>query len=145
EEQPEAPETRPDPTKAVEGKETVLLVEDEEIVRELAASILKTSGFAVLEAEDGAEALARSEQYRGPIHIMVTDVVMPQMSGRGRAARFRRGGTPGLQASSSHRNGNRSNSCSSRRGRASGTAPLQRRPRARSRRGLQGPRSFAPL
>jgi signal transduction histidine kinase/ActR/RegA family two-component response regulator len=64
------------------GSETVLLVEDEEVVRDMATDILRESGYHVLEAKHGNEALILSKQYRGEIHLMLTDVVMPQMSGR---------------------------------------------------------------
>ena len=64
------------------GTETVLLVEDEEMVREMAHEILRMSGYQVLEAKHGNEALTVCAQYDGPIHLMLTDVVMPQMSGR---------------------------------------------------------------
>ena len=61
--------------------ETILLVEDEESVRDLAQEILSGSGYTVLEASNGVEALQLGERYSKPIHLMVTDVVMPQMSG----------------------------------------------------------------
>jgi PAS domain S-box-containing protein len=64
------------------GAETVLLVEDEEVVREMATEILRESGYLVLEAKDPNEALTLAAQYRKEIHVMLTDVVMPQMSGR---------------------------------------------------------------
>jgi PAS domain S-box-containing protein len=64
------------------GTETVLLVEDEEVVREMASEILQESGYHVLEARHGKEAIDLSKQYVGEIHLMLTDVVMPQMSGR---------------------------------------------------------------
>jgi CheY-like chemotaxis protein len=61
---------------------TILLVENEEIVRALIKGILKGSGYTVLEAADGKEALKISHQHRGRIHLLLTDVVMPHMSGR---------------------------------------------------------------
>jgi two-component system, cell cycle sensor histidine kinase and response regulator CckA len=64
------------------GDETILLVEDEDVLRTLLAKFLRLSGYTVLEARNGGEALLICEQHQGTIHIMVTDVVMPQMSGR---------------------------------------------------------------
>ena len=78
-----------EPTKAVaevpvspRGSETVLVVEDEEAVREVNRRILVRGGYAVLEASDGNEALRVAAQHRGPIHLLLTDVVMPGMGGR---------------------------------------------------------------
>jgi CheY-like chemotaxis protein len=68
--------------------ETILLVEDALRVRAVVREILEMSGYHVLEARHGAEALEISERHQGPIHIMVTDVVMPQMSGRELAQRL---------------------------------------------------------
>ena len=67
---------------ALRGKETVLLAEDDENVQRLAKRVLEMQGYAVLEASTGAQALQICEQYRGPIHLILTDVVMPKMSGR---------------------------------------------------------------
>ena len=64
------------------GSETVLLVEDEEMVRALARRILQTHGYNLLEAQDGFQALRLCQEYTGMIHLLVTDVVMPGMSGR---------------------------------------------------------------
>ncbi len=64
------------------GGEIVLLVEDEEMVRQMARQILEMNGYDVLEARHGKEALIVSEQHKGHIDLMVTDVVMPQMGGR---------------------------------------------------------------
>ena len=64
------------------GHETVLVCEDEESVRELAAQMLERCGYTVLLAEDGADALRVAQEHDGPIHALVTDVVMPDMNGR---------------------------------------------------------------
>jgi CheY-like chemotaxis protein len=61
--------------------ETVLLVEDDEGVRKLVKRVLLSRGYAVLEARDGGEGLALSESQQGPIHLLITDVVMPRMGG----------------------------------------------------------------
>ena len=67
---------------AAKGTETVLLVEDEEGVRQLASAILKQHGYRVLEAADAREAIKLVHNERGPIHLLLTDVIMPLMSGR---------------------------------------------------------------
>jgi PAS domain S-box-containing protein len=67
--------------RTVNGTETVLLAEDEEVVRRLTERILLQAGYRVLVATTGAEALALSESHDGPIHLLISDVVMPQMSG----------------------------------------------------------------
>jgi len=64
------------------GSETVLVVEDEMSVRRLTRQFLEENGYRVLEAIEGCEALRISNQHKGPIHLLLTDVVMPQMSGR---------------------------------------------------------------
>ena len=64
------------------GNETVLLVEDEMSLRKLTRHLLEMKGYTVLEAESGIEALKVSAEYVGTIHLLLTDVVMPVMSGR---------------------------------------------------------------
>ena len=63
------------------ARETILLVEDEESVRTMARRILEKNGYLVLEAEHGAEGLNVSEQYSGPIDLVITDAVMPKLNG----------------------------------------------------------------
>jgi CheY-like chemotaxis protein len=64
------------------GSETILLVEDEESVRQLVRETLEAKGYKVLEAERGGTALQVAQEQHGPIHMLITDVVMPGMSGR---------------------------------------------------------------
>ena len=70
------------------GKETVLVVEDEENVRRLVAEVLEGQGYEVLEASGGEEALGMVEKYEGRIDLLLTDVVMPGMSGHELGKRF---------------------------------------------------------
>jgi two-component system, cell cycle sensor histidine kinase and response regulator CckA len=69
-------------TELPRGRETVLLTEDEEAVRRLTKTILESNGYRVLEAASGDEALSLYKQHAGPVDLIVTDVVMPRMSGR---------------------------------------------------------------
>jgi signal transduction histidine kinase len=74
----------PPPAPAVVGRgtETVLLVEDDEQVRGLMATALQASGYTVLEASQGDEAVQLAARHGGPIHLLVTDVVLPGLGGR---------------------------------------------------------------
>jgi PAS domain S-box-containing protein len=69
------------PDTALRGSETVLLVEDEDPVRDVARGILQRYGYIVLEAHDGADALRICERHAGTIDLLLTDIVMPAMSG----------------------------------------------------------------
>ncbi len=64
------------------GSETVLVVEDDGQVRHLARTILERKGYRVLTAENGKEALSVLQRHEGPVHLILTDVVMPGMSGK---------------------------------------------------------------
>ena len=64
------------------GRETVLIVEDDESVRKMAVQVLEKKGYTVLEAKDGNEALLLCKGRKEPIHLILTDVVMPGISGR---------------------------------------------------------------
>ena len=74
-----------EPTKntdgAVHGTETILLAEDEDDLRELVGEFLRKNGYTVLETRNGFEALHVAEHHDGPIHLLMTDVVMPKMGG----------------------------------------------------------------
>jgi CheY-like chemotaxis protein len=64
------------------GDETILVVDDEELVRRAAARMLRGAGYNVLEADSGASAIALAETYQGRIHLVVTDMIMPEMTGQ---------------------------------------------------------------
>jgi signal transduction histidine kinase/CheY-like chemotaxis protein len=71
-----------------QGSETILLVEDEEPVRELVRKVLERNGYRILEARHGEEAITICARHKGEISLLVTDVVMPRMSGREVAERL---------------------------------------------------------
>jgi CheY-like chemotaxis protein len=73
---------KPASASILKGEETILVVEDEKIVRELAVKMLKRMNYNVLYAENGAKALEVAQQYEGVISLLITDVVMPGMNGR---------------------------------------------------------------
>ncbi len=75
---------------ATTGAETILLVEDDDPVREVAVEILSSSGYIVLECADGIEALQTAREYPAPINLLMTDMLMPKMSGREVAEQFMR-------------------------------------------------------
>jgi PAS domain S-box-containing protein len=92
----ESPETVPAPPAEAaapppRGTETLLVVEDEESLRQLIVEILRVGGYRVLEASGGNEALRMAETEGGDIHLLVTDVIMPRMSGRELAERLAKG------------------------------------------------------
>jgi CheY-like chemotaxis protein len=63
------------------GSETILLVEDEESLRDVVRESLQAFGYTLLEARHGGEALLIAESHAGPIHLLLTDVIMPTMNG----------------------------------------------------------------
>jgi len=89
-------EPHPAVASADHGTEVLLLVEDEESIREPAAEILESRGYLVLPARDGAEALAVARAHAGAIDLMITDVVMPGMNGNQLAEKLR-ASRPGMR------------------------------------------------
>jgi two-component system, cell cycle sensor histidine kinase and response regulator CckA len=75
-------DTEQKPKREYRGSETILVAEDDASVRELSCLILRDRGYTVLSASNGKEALAVAREYSSQIHLVVTDVVMPGMSGR---------------------------------------------------------------
>ncbi len=77
-----APDEEPAEVQApIKGTESILLVEDEDIFREMVYKVLGKYGYNVLEASNAGEALLICEQYKDPIHLLITDIVMPHLSG----------------------------------------------------------------
>ena len=79
---PRAGEAPPLPAVSGSGSETILVVEDDDVVRNLVVRILAGAGYSVLEARNGAEAIQLCERYEGQIHLLLSDLVMPGMGGR---------------------------------------------------------------
>jgi len=77
------------PDQPLFGYETVLVVEDQPQVRQMTCSILRQFGYQILEASSGEEALRLAEAHAGPLHLLLTDVVMPGMNGMELAARLK--------------------------------------------------------
>lgn len=81
--------TRQRPSVPVEvGRETVLFVEDDDLLRHLTVPELARHGYRLIEAANGEEALKAAVEHTGPIHLLITDVIMPQMGGIELARRF---------------------------------------------------------
>ena len=74
--------------RAAQGNETILLVEDDEVVRKLISEVLNNEGYRLLEAASGVAALSICAQYEERIHLLLTDVIMPEMNGRDLANRL---------------------------------------------------------
>jgi CheY-like chemotaxis protein len=73
---------KPAPPAVSKGTETLLILEDEEVIREMLREYLKRQGYRVLEAENGDDALRIAREHAEPIHLLLTDVVIPGRSGR---------------------------------------------------------------
>jgi PAS domain S-box-containing protein len=81
-EAPQEPPVEPERPATLRGSETVLVVEDQEETRKLTTTILKAYGYHVLEAGDSSEAFRVEESYPDPIHLLLTDVILPKMNGK---------------------------------------------------------------
>lgn len=82
EEEPHDPAVSQTNDSRLGGEETILVVEDEEVVRDLVCQALETLGYQALSAGDPLEAIAICDNHEGPIHLLLSDVVLPQMDGR---------------------------------------------------------------
>lgn len=80
---------RKQPNALPRGTETILVVEDETIIRELAGYILRRQGYVVLEAANGKEALEMTQNHQGQIHLLLTDTIMPKMGGQALIDQFK--------------------------------------------------------
>jgi PAS domain S-box-containing protein len=88
EESEEKPALQPASVRLPSGNETILVVEDEPQLRDLTRQFLETHGYTVLVAEHGAAALEVAKRHPGPIHLLLTDIIMPVMNGRELAQRM---------------------------------------------------------
>ncbi len=79
---PDQPRQPAPPPRTLDGSETILLVEDQDSIRDLVCEVLQRKGYKVLDAKNAGEAILISEQHTGLIHLMLTDMVMPRMGGR---------------------------------------------------------------
>jgi len=82
-----APQHAPSDSIPLRGTETILIAEDSESLREMAVEYLRSIGYTILHAASGREALQRAQDFPGAIHLLLTDVVMPEMSGPELAAK----------------------------------------------------------
>jgi len=85
---PQSPEKELVAAAVAKGTETILVVEDEDEIRDLVTQYLERNGYTVLQATNGQEAQSVAQGYKGPIHLLVTDVVMPHVSGYELAQQF---------------------------------------------------------
>ncbi|HZC80715.1 MAG TPA: response regulator, partial [Nitrospiraceae bacterium] len=85
----EVPKPGAAPAELARGSETVLLVEDDEMVRALSQAILERHGYHVMVARNGQDALRFAQEGSGPIHLLLTDTIMPVMNGPELAKQFR--------------------------------------------------------
>jgi PAS domain S-box-containing protein len=88
--QPSREEAEPVATANAAGTETILVVEDEDQIRDMVSEYLQQSGYTVLHAQNGHDALEIAERYKGLIHLLVTDVVMPRLGGQELAQQLKR-------------------------------------------------------
>ena len=78
------------PTRSSPGSETILLVEDDDVIRKLLRELLRSNGYRVITASEGTEALTHAADYPDMIDLLVTDMVMPGIDGRELSDRLQR-------------------------------------------------------
>jgi CheY-like chemotaxis protein len=94
--QPATEATRATPSHRASHGETVLVVEDEDALREVTRRLLTRQGYHIITAANGTEAVAAARSYQGSIHLLLTDVIMPHMQGK-EVAQTITAGRPGLR------------------------------------------------